>query len=286
MVETPKPRPFLKWAGGKTQLLPELLKRIPKTWNRETDFYVEPFVGAGALFWELQPAHAILNDANEELYIAWLALEACYIKEFFTVLGALRGYYAARPEETYYEWRALKVKPDYIGMRAARTVFLNKAGFNGLYRVNADGGFNVPWGRNPKANIFDEENLAACAEFLRGADLVFHRGDFADALPAAPPPGTLVYCDPPYVPVSKTSNFTTYTAGGFPYVDQLRLVQYAVWLRDCGCHVMLSQAADEILIDQYRRCGFKCDLVSARRNVNSKAGKRGPVGEYIIHGGK
>jgi DNA adenine methylase len=283
------PAPFLKWAGGKTQLLPELRKRIPKTWNPETDLYVEPFVGAGALFWDLQPKHAILNDANEELFIAWLAFDRLYVADLFVELKVLRESYARDPEGTYYRWRELQIDPAHIGARAARTIFLNKTGFNGLYRVNAAGKFNVPWGHNLKANVFDEEGLHACAQFLNGGatDVLgnLEHGDFA-SVRLYPKPGMLIYCDPPYSPISKTSNFTAYTAGGFKYVDQLRLVVWAAWLRDCGAHVILSQAADEILIDQYRRCGFKCDLVQARRNVNSKGAKRGPVGEYIIYGGK
>jgi len=282
-----KPKPFLRWAGGKTQLLPELLAHIPSTWNRETDFYVEPFVGAGALFWELQPAHAILNDANEELINIWHSLQ-CRSEELISHLCEVATSYAKEPEKLYYELRNLpegECRTTCSPCGAARTIFLNKAGFNGIYRVNAKGGFNVPWGHNPKANVCDEANLRACAQSLKDWNVDLRSGDFADAFPN-PAAGSLVYLDPPYVPVSKTSNFTAYTVDGFKYVDQLRLVQYAVWLRDCGCHVMLSQAADEILIDQYRRCGFKCDLVQARRSVNSKGGKRGPVGEYIIYGGK
>jgi DNA adenine methylase len=284
MESTVKLRPFLKWVGGKTQLLPELRKRIPKTWDPEKDFYVEPFLGAGALFWELQPKNAILSDANEELYLAWLAFDRLFFEDMCSVLRSICVPYALNPEGVYYHWRDdVKIHPSEVSKRAARTIFLNKTGFNGLYRVNAEGKFNVPWGHKAKVNFFDEPNLRACAEFLQKTEALanLRRGDFAEIRPIE---GALVYFDPPYVPVSKTSDFAAYTAGGFPYVDQLRLVQYAVWWRDSGAHVILSQAADEILIDQYRRCGFKCDPVRARRNVNSKGSKRGPVGEYIIHG--
>lgn len=281
-----KPHPFIKWAGGKTQLLPELRKRIPQTWNPETDLYVEPFLGAGALFWDLQPKHAVLNDANEELYTTWLGLDRLYVKDTFKALSDLQAVYRQNPEAAYYSYRdELVVPPSEIGLRAARSIFLNKTCFNGLHRVNAAGKFNVPWGKNPKAQVFDEENLAACAQFLQENQTLggLHHGDFADVLTNVPL-GTLVYCDPPYVPVSATAKFDKYTAGGFSYADQLRLVVWAASLRDNGTHVILSQAADENLIDQYRRVGFKCDLVQARRNVNSKGDKRGAVGEYIIHG--
>jgi len=277
------PKPFLKWAGGKTQLLPELQKRIPTTWNRETDLYVEPFLGGGALFWELQPKNAILADANEELYIAWLGLDTLYVEDTLKELRELRRrYQLGDPETTYYDTRAWEPPSSEIGARAARTIFLNKAGFNGLYRVNGKGEFNVPWGKNPAANVFDEENLAACANFLHDNQTDLNRRDF-ESLKCGGVEGALVYCDPPYVPTSKTSNFTAYTVGGFTYADQLRLAVWAARLRANGAHVILSQAADEILIDQYRRLGFKCDKVAARRNINSKGSKRGPVGEYIIY---
>jgi DNA adenine methylase len=278
--------PFLKWAGGKTQLLPELLKRIPPSWNRETDLYVEPFLGGGALFWELQPKNAVLGVASEELYIAWLGLDTLYVDDTFENLCRLRDRYARLPEATYYAIRESEPAAGAIGTRAARTIFLNKTCFNGLYRVNSKGGFNVPWGQNPAATVFDEENLSACANFLRDNQPDLNHRDF-ESLPCSGVSGgvrgAFIYCDPPYVPVSKTSNFTSYTAGGFTYADQLRLAVWAAKLRDAGAHVMLSQAADEILIDQYRRLGFKCDKVAARRNINSKGAKRGPVGEYIIY---
>jgi len=288
------PRPPLKWLGGKSQLIPELLKRIPKTWNRETDAYFEPFLGAGALFWELQPKIAVLNDANEELVNVWRMLRESS-SEVIDELRAMAEGYARDPEMAYATLRNLRIpgveQPNI--WRAARMIALNKTCFNGLYRVNAGGGFNVPWGQNPKAHILDEENLVACAQVLQIDTRQIYAEDFEEHFCDAPAKygddglrGALVYFDSPYALVSKTSNFTAYTAGGFSYFDQCRLVVLAVRLQGLGCHVMLSQAADEILIDQYRRCGFKCDKVSARRNVNSKGGKRGPVGEYIIYGGK
>lgn len=275
-----KPHPFIKWAGGKTQLLPELLKRIPKSWDREKDLYVEPFVGGGALFWELQPKHAVLNDKNTELVRVYRVLKAGGVE--FQAMGRalleLQQRYRVDPSGTYAairEW-----VPDGPAGAVARTLFLNKTGFNGLYRVNQSGKFNVPWGKNSKVTILDEENLRACSEFLQSIQVGIACKDFVDI---SVPPGALVYFDPPYIPVSKTSNFTTYTAGGFNYYDQLRLAIHAAYLKKCGCHVMLTQAADKSLIDQYRRLGFTCDRVKARRNINSNADKRGAVGEYIIY---
>lgn len=278
-----KARPFLTWAGGKRQLLPELLKRIPQSWNPETDFYYEPFLGGGALFWELQPKNALLGDANEELFIAWLGLENCYVEATLLELRRLADVYKSCPDKQGFFWQVREnvLSTCEVSLRAARTIFLNKTCFNGLYRVNKSGQFNVPWGKNPNANVFDEENLRACAAVLAAGNIQLEHNDFERDRSVSR--GSLVYFDPPYVPISTTSNFTSYTVDGFSYTDQLRLVVYASNLKATGVHVILSQAADEDLINQYRRCGFTCDLVEARRAINSKGSKRGPVGEYIIY---
>jgi DNA adenine methylase len=277
-----EPRPPIKWAGGKTQLLPLLLERIPSTWNPETDLYVEPFVGGGALFFALQPKNAILNDANAELMNTCQELRD-QPEEVITALQRFQENYRRAPELYYYEIRGAGQICGAIG-NAARFIFLNKAGFNGLYRVNKAGQFNVPWGKNPKVTICDADNLRLCSAALRGA--ILRSEDVLgqeSPLRGCDPSKTLIYCDPPYVPVSKTSNFTAYTAAGFAYADQLRLLARAVEWRAAGAHVILSQAADESLIEQYQRCGFKCDQVQARRAVNSKGTGRGCVSEYIIY---
>lgn len=279
------PRPFLKWAGGKTQLLSELIKRIPPSWNRETDLYVEPFLGAGALFWALQPKHAILNDSNADLICAWWGLRFTPNAVLPQLMGMAAKYAKSYKDasQLYYLWRTFQLDSVKVpGSCAARMIFLNKTCFNGLYRVNKAGDFNVPWGKNPNAAIYDGENLRACVNLLRQNDIVIQSADFgtlANTLPA----GSLVYFDPPYHPVSDTANFTAYTQGGFTYYDQLRLAVHAKYLKECGCHVMLSQSAFKPLIDQYRRLGFTCDRVKARRAINSKGSSRGAVGEYIIY---
>jgi DNA adenine methylase len=164
---------------------------------------------------------------------------------------------------------------------AADLIFLNKAGFNGLYRVNREGKFNVPWGKNPNATICDADNLRLCSAALQRVELLSIDAGMA-LTPLDGVEGALIYYDPPYSPVSETSNFTAYTPGGFTYLDQLNLLTWAAEWRRLGAHVILSQAADESLIEQYRRCGFTCDKVQARRNINSVASKRGCVDEYII----
>lgn len=278
------PKPFLRWAGGKQQLFPELRKRIPETWNRETDLYIEPFLGGGALFWELQPKTAVLIDSNQALIETYKRLR----DDIDGVLGCLKAaeeMYLRTPKDSYASIRtnfnAGIAKGCFGAAQAAAFILLNKTCFNGLYRVNADGAFNTPWGHRQTTGLPSEEQLRACAAAL--GNITLHANDFA-VVPLGPGlKGALIYADPPYASTSKTSDFTAYTAGGFPYVDQLRLAIWADTWRSQGAHVILSQAADEILIDQYRRLGFKCDKVAARRNINSKGSKRGPVGEYIIY---
>lgn len=270
-------RPFIKWVGGKTYLLPEIKKRIPSAWNPETDLYVEPFLGAGALFWDLKPKHAYLNDANELLKRTWYAVQNA-VDGLVTELRQCEQEYRNSPE-TYYHL----IRDCDVGMGtvedAARFIFLNKTGFNGLYRVNGRGEFNVPWGKDPKRTICDAELLHACSAQLQNATLF--NADFEEL--TFDPEGAFIYCDPPYMPVSKTSNFTSYTADGFSYYDQLRLAVWAADMRNAGAYIILSQSAFEPLIDQYRMLGFTCDLVNVPRRVNSKGTGRGNVGEYIIY---
>lgn len=276
-----RPRPFLKWAGGKTQLLPELLVRIPRSWDRERDAYYEPFMGGAALFWALLPRRAHLGDACDELVGTYAAVRDHWSDMVRDCLVEIEREYRVDPEATYYRVRERDVSPA-PGWRAARAIFLNKAGFNGLYRVNKAGKFNVPWGKNPRASIVDEANLDACSKILRGEDVVLSSADF-EVVAGGAPAGSLAYFDPPYFPSSRTSNFTSYTVDGFCYHDHLRLLLLASSLRDRGVHVLVTEAADEKLIDQYRRCGFQCDLVRARRSVSSRGDGRGAVGEYVVY---
>jgi DNA adenine methylase len=280
------PRPFLRWAGGKAALVPQILAHVPATWNHETDLYVEPFLGGAAVFFALQPKCALLNDSNFQLTCLYLDVQR-NLTRFWEALVRVWALYNSQPEATY-----AAVRENYnAGIRlssrrsdvwqAARLLFLNKTCFNGLYRVNASGEFNTPWGRNPNVRLPTLEHLQCCSSVLQGAMLL--NGDFTDLDSKFDPKGAFIYCDPPYIPVSKTANFTAYTRDGFTYADQLRLALQAAYWRDAGACVVLSQAADESLIDQYRRLGFRADLVQARRSINSKGIGRGLVGEYIIY---
>lgn len=285
-------RPFIKWAGGKTYLLPEIKKRIPSTWNPENDLYVEPFLGAGALFWELAPKRAWLNDLNAALMTTWAELTWPRLLPRGTIeldhtLQSLARKYAAAPEETYYDFRRLfnEQYPDALlsTTTAALFIFFNKTCFNGLWRVNRQGHFNVPWGKNPNATIYDPVNLAVCQACLKATTLTLTARDFGDLEWGRAVKGALIYCDPPYVPVSKTANFTSYTQAGFTMVEQRRLADWAKRQRENGAYVIVSNSTDSEIVDYYRDLGFTCDLVQVPRRVNSKGAGRGNVGEYIIY---
>ncbi len=286
------PRPFLKWAGGKTYLLDELRGRIPHTWDSTTDLYVEPFVGAGALFWALLPKRARLNDLNSGLIATWKVLalssrgpmNARY--QLDTHLQDMAIQYAREPEATYYCYRDQfnACKPSLTTERlAALMIFLNKTCFNGLWRVNRKGAFNVPWGKRPDATIHDLDNLSLCRVHLTLSELVLSAVDFEQMCIKSDRKGALIYCDPPYAPVSPTANFTSYTENSFTMQDQYRLADWAAQQRAAGAHVIISQSAVSEVIERYKRHGFKCDCVKAPRRINSNGSRRDCVDEYIIY---
>jgi len=267
-------RPFTKWAGGKTFLLPEILKRLPAKINT----YYEPFVGGGAVFFALASERrfkrAVIGDANEELMNLYAT-----IRQSPHELIAFLDHGFAQDEKSYYKIRANGPKASATLARAARTLYLNKTGFNGLYRVNKKGVFNVPWGRQEGRGLLDEENIFACCDALCRATLTSL--DFEKTiLPAKR--GDVCYLDSPYLPVSVTANFTTYTAGGFGLSDQTRLRDVAKKLDARGVRVLLSNSDTPLTRKLYR--GFKIEEVQAPRRVNSKGGKRGNVGELLISG--
>jgi DNA adenine methylase len=264
-------RPFLKWAGGKTALLPELLKHVPESYGT----YYEPFVGGGALFFALCPKNAVLGDMNERLVRTYRALA----DNVENVITRLLLHASNHGDEYYYETRDIPIDDCDDSMLAAWFIYLNKTCFNGLYRVNRSGKFNVPIGSYKNPTICDVDNLRACSAALEGVKI--RCSDFEKVVASAKK-GDFCYCDPPYVPMNKTSNFTSYTASGFTYADQRRLRDCALALKRRGVHVMLSNSATPEVEDLYAREDFTLHRVECRRSVNSKAGKRGPVSEFII----
>lgn len=276
---TSEARPFVKWAGGKRQILDRLMATLPKMIPKGT--YFEPFVGGGALFFGLAAQqrfqHAVLNDANQELI-------GCYqaIRSFPEDLIGQLGRWSV-DKETFTEVRAMLPADLSPVRRAARTMYLNKTGFNGLYRVNKAGQFNVPFGKwKHVPKVLDAPNIRACSVVLnRFASL--HCQDFTEVVDQAGP-GDAVYFDPPYVPVSATANFRSYTSDGFDLDDQHRLAASFRQLSDRGVYVMASNSDTEIVRSLYE--GFEMQELRAKRCINSKGGKRGPVGELLITGAR
>lgn len=273
----PAPRPILKWVGGKTQLLEQMKPLMPKRWSR----YFEPFVGGAAVFFDLRSQRpnmpAFLSDVNAELVNCYTAVR----DDVEAVIGALGAH--VYESEHYYNVRALK--PDDLppAERAARTIFLNKTGYNGLYRVNRSGQFNVPFGRFTKPLFCDVDNLRACSRALRGVSIA--HGDFSNVLDLAKK-GDFVYFDPPYVPLSPTSDFTAYIPGGFGEAEQRKLAEVFAKLARRGVHVMLSNSDTKLVRDLY--ADFDIQVVYASRSVNSKASGRGKLAEVVVrsHGRK
>lgn len=257
----------MKWAGGKRQLIPALMERMPTFEGR----YIEPFLGGGALFFFMQPGRAVIQDSNEELIHCYQTVRD-HPDALIERLGSLKY-----SKEDYYRIRDEDPATLDAVYRAARTMYLNRTGFNGLYRVNSKGKFNVPMGRYSNPKICDEKNIRACAQLLAGADIAaasyttvlekVRRGDF-------------VYLDPPYIPLSKTANFTSYQQGGFSMDDQEALAQLFHRLTDKGVYAMLSNSDVKWMHDTY--AGYVVHRVKAARHVNRNVHDRGLVSEVIV----
>lgn len=271
--------PFLKWAGGKSKLTLGIDSKgaIPPRF----DTYYEPFLGGGAVFWYLawnhRFKHAVLNDSNKELMDCYRVVRD-FPDDLLVALQNVEHEYNLDPKPTFERWKALvPAKLDPVG-RAVRTILLNKTGFNGLFRLNRQGVFNVPWGKREKARLFSEETIRACSKTLnRGVTLLSM--DFAD-MPLPEGPGDVMYFDPPYVPASRTANFTSYTDGKFTMDDQYRVAALFKQLADKGVHVIASNADTPEVRALY--AGFELHEVRAARAINCDGAKRGKVGELIV----
>ena len=276
------PKPFLKWVGGKRQLLPELFREVASFKGvplRRKPHYYEPFVGGGALFFALRAArwelHATLGDSNDLLVQTYLGVR----NDVEGVIDELKSY--KYDEEAYY-WERSRyslIRDRDSAEQAAWLIYMNRTGYNGLFRVSQKGNYNVPFGKYTNPMICDAEGLRAASKALKHTTL--RHGDFERIVKGAEQ-GDLVYFDPPYVPVNKTANFTGYTRDGFTLDDQRRLMECALSLKQRGVHVILSNADVPKVHELYSSKRFNIRRVEARRNVNSKAANRGPVGEVII----
>lgn len=271
-----KGKPFVKWAGGKRQVINELLKYVPD----EFDTYYEPFVGGGALLFELSPKKAVINDSNEELMNVYNVL--CNEEKFKKMCNLLNSYETKHSEELYYNIRnkdrsktAFNRLSDYT--RAARTIYLNKACFNGLYRVNSKNEFNVPFGKKTHVNTYEGSNLITVSNYLTMNDVKILSVDFEEAVKDAKK-GDFVYFDPPYD--SDTKSFTSYTETGFDKSEQTRLARVFKELDKKGVYVMLSNHSTVLVNELYK--GYHIYTIEAKRNINANGKKRGKVEELII----
>lgn len=274
LPQTPA-HPIVKWVGGKTKLLPELLARMPERYGR----YYEAFAGGAALFFRVAPKRAVLADMNADL----IGLYTAVSKDVGAVIRRLEMHRDAHDQDHYYEtrtrWNDREVSwstPE----RAAAFIYLNKTCFNGLWRVNRAGAFNVPIGRYTDPPICVPEALRAAHTALANAELrcLDYRKSVADAKS-----GDFIYFDPPYDPVTTTANFASYTADGFSHDDQRALADTARALVAKGCKVMLSNSDTPFIRSIYK--GFRVERVKCPRAINSNAAKRGDVDELIITGG-
>ncbi len=264
--------PVLKWAGGKTRLLPDLLSRLPARWAR----YYEPFAGGAALFFALAPQRAVLGDANEDLMDVYRALAA----SSDAVVRGLRFHERFHSGKYFYETRSLwntQRSKWPLSKRAAAFVYLNKTCFNGLWRVNRAGDFNVPMGRYADPPICVPEALRAVHDVLVRAEL--RSGDYRDTVCDARR-GDLVYFDPPYYPASRTAKFTSYTRGMFTMENQRELADTARRLASRGCHVVVSNSDTPLIHELYK--GFHVSRVRCPRSINGTTSRRGDVDELII----
>ena len=266
--------PVVKWVGGKRQLLNALLPLLPG----HIASYCEPFVGGGALLFRLQPEKARINDINGELMQMYEVIrdDAETLIQLLTQhKNEAEHFYAVRDWDRDKEKYASLTKAE----KAARIIYLNKTCYNGLFRVNSAGEFNTPFGSYKNPNIVNAPTIRAVSRYFQQADVTFSCRDYAQVL-AEIPRGTFVYLDPPYDPVSDTSNFTGYARGGFSRDDQIRLRECCDDLDRRGIRFMLSNSATDFILDQYR--DYHIRTVQAKRAVNSDATKRGQIDEVVV----
>ena len=264
---TSSPRPFLRWAGSKRYLLPTLVDLLPDVFGT----YWEPFLGGGSLLFLLKPKTAVVADSS-----------AALIETYETVRDDVEGVMSALDEfaidaETYYKVRASR--PQRRDERAARFIYLNKTCWNGLYRVNSSGEFNVPYGRPRTTNVVDPANLRSCSELLRSGGIAIRQGDFETSLLGVQA-GDLVFLDPPYVTQHNNNGFVDYNETLFAWRDQERLAKAALRLAEGGVHVVVTNASHREVVDLYS--GFVAHYVKRSSTLAADRARRGPVDEVVL----
>ena len=263
--------PIVKWVGGKRQLMFELLKNMPKSYNR----YFEPFIGGGALFFELQPELAYISDMNEEL----INLYSVVRDNVYELIDDLSKHEVSK--EYFLEIRNIDRTEKYAELsdveRASRFIYLNRTCFNGMYRVNSQGQFNVPFGHYKNPRIIDENNLLNCSELLKKTEIKC--ADFSEILTKVQK-GDFVYFDPPYVPLNETSSFTSYTKDGFDIDMQFKLRDVCDELDSKGVKFMLSNSDTKLVNELY--ANYEIKKVFASRQINANADGRGKITEVLV----
>ena len=268
-------QPFTKWTGGKRQLLGELRSYMPETFGR----YFEPFVGGGALFFDLAPEQAVINDFNEELINAYRQIK----NNPAELINLLIKHKENNSKDYYLELRSADRDGRISRMtgveRAARILYMLRVDFNGLYRVNSKNQFNVPYGRYKNPKIVDVDLLYQISEYLNENDVEILQTDFAEAVKDAQT-GDFVYFDPPYIPLNETSSFTSYTHEGFSYEEQVRLRDTFKELTERGVYAMLSNSSSPLVEELYK--DFNIYFVEAQRTNGAKSSSRGKISEIIV----
>ena len=259
-------KPILKWAGGKTQMLGELIPKVPASYGR----YIEPFLGGGAMFFALQPENAVIADSNPELINMYRQV-ASHVED---VIKNLRTY--ENTSEMFYAVRSLEWTALPKAEAAARTIYLNRTCFNGLYRVNKQGRFNVPFGRYKNPKICDEEGLRAASEVLKKAEILC--GDYILVLEHYAQPGDFVFLDPPYLPISEYSDFKRYTKEQFYEEDHIELAKMVTTLHERGCHILLTNSNHPLVHELY--APFTIEVIQTKRHISCNGSTR--KGEDVI----
>lgn len=266
--------PFVKWAGGKRQILEQIISFMPATFST----YYEPFLGGGAVLFALQPQSAVVNDISAELVHVYQVIR----ENVEDLIADLRQH---KNEKDYFYWiRGLDRDRQQYKMltsvqQASRTIYLNKTCFNGLYRVNKKGQFNVPFGNYRKPNIVNEDILRAASSYFNRAKIKFTCLDFAVVLADAEK-DDFVYLDPPYDPASETANFTDYSKDGFARKEQIRLKKSCDQLHKKGIRFLLSNAATGFILDLYQ--GYNVEIIRAKRAICARGDRRGEVDEVLV----
>ncbi len=261
-----KAKPILKWAGGKTQMLDVLIPLMPNQYCN----YIEPFFGGGALFFAIQPQQAIISDTNPELINLYRVVSS----QVEQLILELDKYY--NDQDFFYEIRALKFENLDNVQAAARTIFLNKTCFNGLYRVNKKGEFNTPFGKYKNPNINDSINSLRVSDILKNKEII--QADYFDVLEKYAKKNDFIFLDPPYFPISQYSDFKRYTKEQFSEQDQFKLSQCFKMLVDRGCYVLLTNSNHPLVYEYYSDFEIRC--IDTKRHISCKGGAR--TGEDII----